>query len=189
MTRAEDIRFAEDLGVDFIGFVLAPSSPRAVTVEQAAALRKGIQRAKTVGVFDDSDAERIDRTAGVLALDFIQLHGKPDIELCRSLSTPVIQAFWGMPPEDDLMRFSDYCSHILLDKMKGAQEADFGSIEAFPASLRSRMFLAGGLTPENVRGAVECIRPFAVDCARGIESKPGIKDTEKMRTFLQNLLP
>lgn len=188
MTRAEDVRLADELGVDFIGLVLVRSSPRCVALEQAAAIRKTIRRAKVVGVFDGSNAKLLNRVASELALDYIQLHGDPDLELCRRLAAPAIQAFRGVPSAEDMERFLDCCPYVLVDKQRGAAAVDLDAAAALPQRLRARMFLAGGMTPENTRQAVERVGPFAVDCARGVESSPGVKDSGKMRLFLQQLI-
>lgn len=188
MTREKDVRLADELGVDFIGLVLVRSSPRCVDIEQAAAIRKTIRRAKVVGVFDEPNAELLNRVASELALDYIQLHGDPDLELCRRLAAPAIQAFCGVPSAEDMERFLDCCPYVLVDKQRGAAAVDLDAAAALPQRLRARMFLAGGIGPKNARQAVERVGPFAVDCARGVESSPGVKDSGKMRLFLQQLI-
>jgi phosphoribosylanthranilate isomerase len=189
MTRQQDVRLADELGVDFIGLVFVPSSPRCVAPERAAGLRKAVRRASVVGVFDASSPALLNRAAAELALDFVQLHGKPDLELCRRVKAPLIQAFRGVPSADDVERFLGCCAYVLLDKPAGAEVVDLDAAAALPRRLLDRTFLAGGLAPENVRRAVERVGPFAVDCARGVESSPGAKDPDKMRLFLQHLLP
>ncbi|NLF07105.1 MAG: phosphoribosylanthranilate isomerase [Pirellulaceae bacterium] len=207
ITRAEDAVLAERLGVDYLGLVFVPSSPRCVTIEQARAIISATRSVKVVGVFDDSEPERPNRLAAELGLDYVQLHGPPDPELCRRVAAPVIQAFQGAPPLDELRRFvadravgSDCrkpveiaagsarsASYFLIDKRKGEEHADLDAVAAIPAHLREWMFLAGGLDPDNVRRAVERARPFAVDCARGIEFGPGVTDHAKMSLFIENL--
>ena len=189
MTREEDVRLADELDVDFIGLVFVPSSPRCVSIEQAERLRKAVRRASTVGVFDSTDAELLNRAAYETGVGLCQLHGNPDLELCQRIEAPVIQAFRGVPAAADAERFLDCCAYILLDKPAGAESVDLDAAAALPRQILFRTFLAGGLSPENVRRAVDRIEPFAVDCARGVESSPGVKDPEKMRLFLQQIMP
>lgn len=188
MTDMLDIGKAEELGVDFVGLIFVRSSPRSVTLEDATYLRNEITGAKTVGVFMNMPPERINKYCKKLHLDYAQLHGKPDIEKCRKITTPVIQAFRGVPDMKVAEAFLKICPYILIDKADGENEADFDAISELPESIRSKLFLAGGLDPRNVRKAVDKVQPFAVDCARGIETKPGKKDPKKMQAFIYNLL-
>ena len=187
MTDMLDIGEAEDLGVDFIGLIFVRTSPRSVTLEDATYLRNEITRAKAVGVFVNMSAENINKYCKKLNLDYAQLHGDPDIEKCKKITTPVIQAFREVPDVKVTEKFLKVCPYILIDKANDEDETDFDAIATLPRPIRSKLLLAGGLNPENVRKAVDKVRPFAVDCARGIESKPGKKDPKKMRAFLHNL--
>jgi len=183
MTRVQDVLAAEELGADFIGFVFVPLSPRCISLDEAKHLRTTIQQAKTVGVFMDHLHEEIEKYAETLNLDFIQLHGKPDMDRIKNFSKPVIQAFRGVPDLTTAEAFLTLCPYILIDKADGEDEADFGAIAVLPFSLREKIFLAGGLTPGNVRMAVDRIQPYAVDCARGVESQPGFKNHHRMLAF------
>ena len=183
MTRSEDIAAAEQLSVDFIGFVFVPSSPRSVELGEALELRKSIHAAKVVGVFADAAVDQIEKYAEALQLDFIQLHGYPDTERIKKISRPVIQAFRYVPDAQTLELFLQYCPYVLIDKVDGQEEVDFDAVAALPSHIRPKLFLAGGLTPENVRSAADRIQPFAVDSARGIESQPGIKNHHRMLAF------
>lgn len=187
MTRKEDIEVAEELRVDFVGFVFVPSSPRAIALDGAKEVRRAAVDAKTVGVFTDHPLEEIKKHIEALELDFVQLYGKPDTGRVRELSTPVIQAFRGVPDVGILETFLEHCPYVLIDKREGELEADFDAIAALPKHIRSKLFIAGGLTPGNVRSAVDRIQPHAVDCARGIESSPGQKNPHRMVAFFQAL--
>lgn len=187
MTREEDIRAAENLGAEYIGFVFAESSPRHVTFEQAKKLRPAVRQSKLVGVFVEDDADTINAAAEALHLDYAQLHGTPNLKLCTKINVLVIQAFRGVPPLHEIERYLEKCSYILIDKEEGAESVDLKAVAALPASVKSRLFLAGGLKPENVREAVALIRPYAVDCARGVEKRPGEKDPDLMRAFMAQI--
>ncbi|MFA5272960.1 MAG: phosphoribosylanthranilate isomerase [Candidatus Peribacter sp.] len=187
MTRSADIEAAEELVVDFIGFVFVPSSPRFVTFTEAQKLRESIRSAKAVGVFMGTSVVDIQRGADALQLDFIQLHDAPDIDRVKNISKSVIQAFSGVPDLLTLETFLQYCPYVMIDKKKGEDEVDFEAVAMLPLHIRSKLFLAGGLTPGNVRSAVDRVQPFAVDSARGIESEPGIKNHHRMLAFFQAL--
>lgn len=183
MTRQQDILAAEELGADFVGFVFVSSSPRFISIDEAEDVRAAIKQAKAVGVFADHMNEEIEKYVKILDLDYIQLHGEPDIVRIKNLSKPVIQAFRGVPDLATAEAFLKLCPYILVDKVDGEDEADFDTIAALPSSIREKLFLAGGLTPGNVRMAVDRIEPYAVDCARGIESQPGHKNHHRMLAF------
>ncbi len=186
-TNVEDVQAAEALGVDYIGFVFAPESLRSVGLAVAQQLRRHSHKAKVVGVFTDHSLDHIEDHVRVLQLDFVQLHGKPDLERVKNLSVPVIQALRGVPDVTLFEKFLKHCPFVLIDKADGEDEADFDAIAALPLCVRSKLFLAGGLTPGNIRNAVDRIQPYAVDCARGVESQPGIKDHRKVSDFLSVL--
>ncbi|MEI8229548.1 MAG: phosphoribosylanthranilate isomerase [Candidatus Peregrinibacteria bacterium] len=186
MTRGCDITSAEALNVDFLGLIFVPSSARSVSLSEAKLLRRDIRKAKFVGVFADHSVEVIEDYARTLHLDYVQLHGRPDLEKVKAISKPVIQAFRGIPNLATLESFLSVCPYFLLDKAEGADEADFSSVAALPSAIRSKLFLAGGLTPANVREVADAVQPFAVDTARGIEFHPGIKDYQRMFSFSQS---
>jgi phosphoribosylanthranilate isomerase len=187
MTQICDIESAEKLGVDFVGFIFVPSSPRSVTLAGANGIRSATKKAKTVGVFMDHTNAEIEEYIQELDLDYVQLHGEPDVDRIQHLSRPVIQAFRGVPNKKVIQEFLQHSPYILIDKADGDDEADFDVIADLPKDIRSKLILAGGLTPGNVRAAVDRIQPIAVDCARGIESMPGQKDINRMQAFYQAL--
>lgn len=184
MTRENDIQDAERLGVDFIGFIFVASSPRSVTFEQAKMLRPAVRHAKLIGIFEDASRETMTTYHAALHFDFIEWYGKPDKKLLQSLPVPGIQAFRGAPSEATARNFLSISPYILIDKEKGAETAGFDRIKVLPAEIRNRIIIAGGLTPNNVGKVVQDIEPFAVDCARGIESAPGVKNYILMNQFI-----
>jgi len=209
MTRKEDIEAAERLGVDYIGFIFAPS-PRGVSFDVARILRKAIVRAKLVGVFDceqhynnsglsgrgvpgfsisnlHENLEGIEKYVRQLRLDYLQIYAPIGTDIGSDFGVPVIRAFRGMPDVKVLRRTLDHCAFVLIDKAPYRSAADFHDIATLPLTVRSRLFLAGGLTPENVCREVGRIKPYALDCARGIESAPGQKDKHRMSLFLHSL--
>lgn len=187
LTRRCDIKWANELHPDYVGFVFA-GSRRRVTDGQAAQLRKILREdIPAVGVFVD---EPIDHVAALVrqgVIQMVQLHGAEDEgyirELRRAVSVPVIQAFSVRSPED--IQAAGKCSadFILLDHGTGGTGQAFDWTLA--AALDRPYFLAGGLHPGNAAVAAE-LRPYAVDVSSGIETE-GVKDRQKMVEFVRRI--
>lgn len=187
LTRLPDIEAANALMPDYVGFVFARKSRRCVSPEQAKALREQLAPGiRAVGVFVREDPEAV---AGLLTggvIDVAQLHGGEGDDYIRRLRAltdrPLIQAF-RVESEADLLRArASAADCVLLDNGAGGTGAafDWELIRDFDRPY----FLAGGLGPENVAGAVRALHPFAVDVSSGIETD-GKKDHNKMRAFVE----
>ena len=185
LTRKEDIRAANALLPDYIGFVFAHGSRRCLTPESAAGLRKLLlPQIRAVGVFVNEEPEIV---AGLLnggVIDIAQLHGTEDEAYLRRLrqstDRKLIRAFRIRTKEDLLRAEASGADEILLDAGAGSGMVfDWALLERFGR----RYFLAGGLTPENAAEAVRRLRPYAVDVSSGIETE-GKKDPVKMAAFV-----
>ncbi len=187
LTKEEDVDAAVEEGADFVGFNLWRGSKRFVRPHRVRSLTARLPpTVLPVGVFVHSYLEEIS-VSEYAEIAWIQVHGTPDTWTNEGISRPVIRAVSvgrTLAPED-LPTGSDYW---LLDR---PQENFGGSGRRFDWSLAEklaghpRLFLAGGLTPENVADAVKKLKPYAVDVASGVESAPGVKDRAKMRAFIQ----
>lgn len=188
LTRLEDIKAANELKPDYIGFVFWPKSKRNVTREQAASLKSGLDTSiKAVGVFVDEDIEVVKSLLEGGIIDIAQLHGSENDayidDLKKASGKEVIKAF-KVRSEDDLVRAeSSHADHVLLD-------AGMGDGITFDWSLLGKIsrpyYLAGGLYPENAADAVRTLHPYAVDVSSGIETD-GKKDMAKMAAFAANV--
>lgn len=174
-------------GVDFIGFVFAPSK-RYMTPEQATEIAETIPSSvKKVGVFVNETVENITSIAEKVGLDYIQLHGDESAEFAKQLSYPIIKAF--PATEESLAKMKDYpCDYYLIDSPFGANRGGNGT--AFDWNLlkklnldTNKLFLAGGLNPENVQQAINMTGPMGVDVSSGIETN-GRKDLSKIKNFI-----
>ncbi len=191
ITRREDALAAVEAGVDAIGLVFYPPSPRCVSVEQAAAIVRELPPFVTsVGLFVNADAETIAEVVGEVQIDLIQFHGNECPDYCATHARPWIRAL-RMKDDIDLAaeaaRFAG-ARGLLLDAYRPGVPGGTGETfdwSRIPAALAGRIVLAGGLDPDNVEQAVRQVRPFAVDVSGGIEAAPGIKDSDKMRRFVQ----
>lgn len=186
LKRDEDIKYANELLPDYIGFVFAGGSKRYVTHEQAAKLSKMLdKRIVPVGVFVDEEPETIVALLESGIIRALQLHGKEDgvyIDKLRERThCTIIQAFQIKEETDVIPANESTADYVLLD-------SGGGSGEAFDWSLLSQIkrpyFLAGGLTPQNVESALEQLHPYGVDVSSSLETA-GCKDKNKMAAFVK----
>jgi len=192
-----------EAGIDFIGLVFA-ASPRQVTRSQAMKISSAVKRVKgspeVVGVFVNTRAPTIKKTAEMCNLDWVQLSGYEPWEFCRELNMPVIKIVRvsrNYKPEQicaDLEYGSRVLSgqkHIfLLDSSSGDKYGGSGMKfdwkMAVPIAERLPVIVAGGLTPDNVKEAIKLIKPWGVDVSSGVETK-GVKDMNKIIKFIENV--
>lgn len=186
LTRPQDIQAANELLPDYIGFVFAPKSRRYVTPEQAAELRGLLNPNLTaVGVFVNEPPKTVAELLDRGVIDIAQLHGTEDEEYISTLRAltdkPLIKAFRIDTEQDIAAAENSTADYVLLDSGNG------GTGTVFDWSLIRRLkrpyFLAGGLTADNVGGAVASLHPYAVDVSSGIETG-GVKDETKMTRFV-----
>ncbi|MGD8328347.1 MAG: phosphoribosylanthranilate isomerase [Acidobacteriota bacterium] len=198
ITNGEDAAAAIEAGADALGFVLWPGSPRAVTLDQAAAIAADLPAdVWRVGVFVDAVSEEIAAAAERLELDFVQLHGDETPQACAAAPRPVWKALRfapGTAPETARELAEAYPQATLLIDARvageygGTGEAADWEVAAHLAAER-RVVLAGGLHAGNVVAAVERVRPWAVDVSSGVESAPGRKSIDKLTAFAESLAP
>lgn len=193
MTRAEDIACAAELGVDAIGLIFAVRSPRRVGLATARALRAGLPpMLAVVALLMDNEPSEVRQILQILRPELLQFHGSEDPGECAAYGLPWLKAVPMARPEtarDYATRYAA-ASGLVLDSHAVGAAGGSGQRFAWDAipELPRPMLLAGGLTPENVFEAVRTVRPWAVDVSSGIEAAPGIKDPEKMRRFVSEVL-
>ena len=189
ITRAEDAGLAVGLGVDALGFILVPASPRFIAPEAAYEIRcKVPPLVSTVALFRNAEPALVREALKVLKPDFAQFHGDEDVAFCESFGIPYFKAVAMADPQDlpKLAQTFASAAALLLDghdasSMGGSgQTFDWSRVQ----SVNKPLILAGGLKPANVAEGIAQARPYAVDVSSGIETSPGIKDSEKMRAFV-----
>ncbi len=192
----DTVRLAAAAGADWIGFVFAPASPRAVTPQAAENLLLQVGRAVPVALLVDPDDELLDRVA-TIGFPVLQLHGSESPERLAEIRERTGAQVWkalGVDTRKDLSRACEYgaADRLLIDARPppgAARTGGHGS--AFDWSLldgwraHRPWLLAGGLTPQNVAKAVERTRATAVDVSSGVERAPGLKDIHKIRAFIR----
>ncbi len=189
LTNAEDARAAASAGADFLGFVFVPASRRCLGPSAIGWIRP-LGGTPKVGVFRDQDEATVVRVREEAVLDLVQLHGSEPPALCEALGgrARVIKAI-SVESGIDWGRVSEYAAvaRILFDTASPGgggtgRTFDWRLLAARPPGLE--FWLAGGLDPDNVAGAVRAVQPAGVDVASGVEAAPGRKDAEKMRRFI-----
>lgn len=191
ITRIEDAQAAVEAGADAIGLVFYAKSPRAVSVEQAAAILQALPPfVTTVGLFVDMPRDELQQLLQRLPLDLLQFHGDESPADCEGHGRPYIKALRVRPGEDVSAAMTPYSGArgILLDTfvegVPGGTGASF-DWSLVPENAGKPIILAGGLDAGNVAVAIRRVRPYAVDVSGGVEASKGIKDAGKIRAFIQ----
>jgi phosphoribosylanthranilate isomerase len=196
ITNWADARRAIESGADLLGFNFVPTSPRYVTPAKARRMVKKLPaNISAVGVFENESEEAMLEIARSVGLSQLQLHGDESPAMVARLARNggrlgVIKALRVKKP----FRVAQLAAYkranaILLDgfsrQARGGTGTTFDWHLARRAKRHGRIFLAGGLTPENVAQAIRTARPYAVDVCSGVESRPGKKDALRMRSLVR----
>lgn len=201
ITNLEDAGAAIEAGADMLGFNFYRQSPRFIEPNKAGEIihairsqaRVNTQPLSMIGVFVDESIHEVARIAEELKLDGVQLHGNESVGYCQTLKelAPqqfLIKAISGAPGSLD--HFREFPTEALLidahdSKLKGGtgKLADWDMAKRL-AGERPRVFLAGGLSPENVGEAIAAVQPYAVDACSALEVSPGKKNGERMKEFV-----
>ena len=203
ITNLADARAAIAAGADMLGFNFYRPSPRFITPQDARTMIESLRpqiralpRTITmVGVFVNEPAESIVRIAAEAGVAAIQLHGDESVEFCRELKA--------LLPDRFLIKALRAGGEGVIE-LAAEYNVDAIMLDAFDAELRGgtgrtvdwhlarhtrdavpRLFLAGGLSPENVSAAIDAVQPYAVDACSALESSPGHKDAERMDAFVR----
>ncbi len=190
-TQVEDAVIAAGLGVDAIGLVFYPPSPRHVSIEQAVEIVKALPAFVTVvALFVDEQEAQIREVLRRVSIDCIQFHGDESADACRIYNKPYMKAIRMKPGLDILAIAAQYqdATALLLDAyhpgVKGGTGSQF-DWDLIPEKCSLPVVLAGGLQVNNARLAIESVRPYALDVSSGVEVEKGIKDVAKMAAFIQ----
>lgn len=188
LTRPQDVEAANQLKPEYVGFVFWERSKRNVSREQAAVLKKLLDPSiQAVGVFVDKEIREVEKLLQDQIIDIAQLHGRESEDYIKELKEnsgkTIFKAFTIKNMEDVARANESSADYVLVDSGKGTGIT-------FNWDLLSEMkrpyFLAGGLSLANVEEAIRKLDPFAVDVSSGIETD-GLKDVEKMRTFVKKV--
>ena len=192
ITRLEDALHAINAGADALGLVFYDKSPRHVSALQAAAICAALPPFITrVGLFVDASADFVKSVLQTVPLDLLQFHGDETPAYCAQFGKPYLKAV-RVQAATDLLKYAadfDAACGLLLDAYVPGVPGGTGESfdwKLIPANFPKPVVLSGGLTPTNVRGAVQQTRPWAVDVSSGVELSKGIKDPHQVAQFIAN---
>jgi len=190
ITRLQDALAAVDSGAHALGFVFVPGSRRFISLERAREIIRMIPPfVTTVGVFVNTEEERVKRIVERSGVRAAQFHGLEAPALLRKFSFPVYKAF-RVTVGFDVGVLQEYPGPAFLldacvEGRHGGTGETFDWSIAATGSKYGKIILAGGLGPGNVARAIEHARPYAVDVSSGVEKSPGIKDQRMIASFMR----
>ena len=191
ITHPADGLAAAEAGADAIGLMFHERSPRHVTMQAAAEIARALPPfIVKVGVFVNAPEELVLRAIGECGLNIAQFHGDETPEFCSLFPVMTVKAF-RIKDAGSLQALPEYSTDAWLldafvpDKLGGTGEQFNWDLAIEAQRLGKPIFLAGGLTPENVGDAVRRVRPYAVDVSSGVESAPGKKDHARVLAFVK----
>jgi phosphoribosylanthranilate isomerase len=186
----EHAQAAAESGADAVGFMFYRESPRFVEPERAREIMDVLPpMVATVGVFVDASVERFCDIEEICPTNFVQLHGREDEQTVRQCGPWLIKA---VRYDDETIREQlatwdeiDEVDAILVDGSIGGQgqTLDWNGLRDAMEGIQTPIFLAGGLTPQNVGDAIRIVRPYGVDVSSGVERERGVKDAGLIREF------
>lgn len=191
ITRREDAEHALTMGADAIGCVFYPGSRRAVSLDVATDISRGVSGlGMMVGLFVDQSAEDVQSVLDRVPLHALQFHGGESEAFCRQFSRPYIKA---IPMSGEVNLAEKHLAYgsataLLLDSVHAGQFGGSGQCfdwRLVEPGMNRRVILAGGLDATNVATAIHQVRPAAVDVSSGVEQEVGIKDVTKMKAFIE----
>jgi phosphoribosylanthranilate isomerase len=190
ITNLNDAHAAVASGADALGFNFYKLSPRYIAPESARGIIDTLPGSiLTVGVFvNEESPEAVKAIANRSGVKAVQLHGDESPDYCRALNS-VIKNF-SVSTSFDIEQIRAYeVDAIMLDTKDNRLHGGTGrvfdwSIAQQVSRIVPKLYLAGGLSPENVAGAIEMVHPYAVDACSSLEDKPGIKNHARMRIFV-----
>ena len=191
LTNLADAQVAVEAGTDLLGFVFYEKSPRHVAIPAAGAIARQLPPFVTrVGVFVNAPEELVVQAISMCGLNVLQFHGDETPEYCTQFGVMSLKAF-RVRDAESLAALPAYATMdgYLLDAYSPSGLGGTGEQFNWELAISAKqfgkpIFLAGGLTPENVADAVRRVEPFGVDVSSGVETSPGKKDAAKVRAFI-----
>jgi phosphoribosylanthranilate isomerase len=190
ITNVADGLAAAEAGADMIGLMFYESSPRHITLARATEISRALPPfLMRVGVFVNAPADFVLRAIGECNLTMLQFHGDETSDFCTQFGLMNMKAI-RVRDAGSLAQLENYQTDaFLLDAhskngLGGTGEKFNWELAVEARKFGKPIFLAGGLTPENVADAVRKVHPFGVDVSSGVESAPGIKDHAKVKAFI-----
>lgn len=194
ITSEEDALSAVNLGVDAIGFIFHQQSKRYINIDVAQHIAQVLPPFVTkVAVLLNEDSDYINAILKKVPIDVLQFHGDESAAFCRSFIKPYIKTIHmaaGQKIGKIEQQYPDALG-FLFDTQVGAIRGGSGVTfdwQQIPTEITKPVILAGGLTPANVKAALQTVNPYAVDVTSGIEISHGVKDIQKMQDFVATVM-
>ena len=191
ITNVADARVAAEAGADMIGLMFYDGSPRHIPLATAVDISRALSPfVLRVGVFVNPEEAQVKEAIAACGLNLLQFHGDEASDFCTQFGLMSVKVL-RMRDAESLQTLADFKTDaFLLDAysqsgLGGTGEKFNWDLAVAAQKFGKPIFLAGGLTPENVADAVQQVRPFAVDVSSGVEASPGKKDAAKVRAFIQ----
>jgi phosphoribosylanthranilate isomerase len=192
ITNLEDAVAALAMGVDALGFNFYKPSPRYITPQNAREIIEQLpDSVLKVGVFvNEQSPDHVRQIANESGITALQLHGDESPDYCHDLADLDVIKALAVGHDFDTKVIQHYrVNAIMLDtkhnKLRGGTGHTFDwSIAQEVSKTVPKLYLAGGLSPENVANAIESVKPYAVDVCSALEDIPGKKNEERMRAFV-----
>jgi len=190
ITSVADAEAAVAAGADSIGLMFYPGSPRHIPLEKAQEISRSVPpHIMRTGVFANPHPSDVFAAIQTCQLNLLQFHGEETPEFCLQFGMMTMKAF-RVRDADSLPALSEYRTDaFLLDSHVAGKPGGTGETFNWDLAVEAKkfgkpIFLAGGLTPQNVAEAVRKVKPFGVDVSSGVEQSPGKKDAKKMQDFV-----
>ena len=191
ITNIEDALLCESAGADMLGFIFYEKSKRFINFESARQIINKLSfLTSRVGVFVNESADKINSVIKILKLNAVQLSGDESPDMTDKIAVPVIKVF-RVNENFDFDTISFYRKVTpLLDTYSDSEYGGTGKSfnwQIIPEEIRSKIFLAGGISVHNIEEVFSRIKPFAVDISSSLENKPGRKDKTKVKEFFKKI--
>lgn len=193
ITRYEDARVALNLGVDALGFIFYPKSPRFIQPSDAYRIISKLPPfVSKVGVFVNESIDTVNTVVKRFGINTVQLHGEESPEYIQKIQAPVVKSF-SVDPNFDLNNLNAYeVSAFLLDTWDQDKRGGTGRTFDWKVAVRATtlpkpIILAGGLGPSNIEEALRNVQPYAIDVNSGVEIMPGVKNPHKMKEVVNKV--
>lgn len=186
----EEAKALKQAGIEYIGLNFVPSSPRCISLEQAQEVMAALKGSgiHVVALFQDQPIDMISEYVRELDVDYVQLHGDESPKYARSVPKPVIKAIAVKPsatPDSIIKLLNNYSAeYFVLDRAQQGKGKPVDPklaakvVEAFPG----KIYLAGGLTPDNLPGILKHVHPYGIDISSGVRTGDQI-DIAKVQRF------
>ncbi|MDA1312957.1 MAG: phosphoribosylanthranilate isomerase [Acidobacteria bacterium] len=191
LTNIGDARFAAEQGATALGFIFFEGSPRYVTPQAAAIITATLPHdVLRVGVFVDEEPAKVRMVAALAGLNVVQLHGNESPAVCEQLRDLTVWKVFRVGEGFSAERLAKYeCAAYFLDTASDGLYGGTGRTFPWPLAVEAKQFgpviMAGGLDAANVGEAIRHVAPYGVDASSKLERKPGLKDHDKVKAYLE----